>query len=347
MTTPARDRQFLSLKQETARRDLWDDPPHAVRVTQQLDELTRQTAAWARLQDNVRHLEELAQLAIDEADDPLIEEIAAETSNLERETLDHLQSLALDGPHDHLPAIITLQAGAGGTEAQLWTEILLGMYTAWSNRNGHPSILMHTAHGDRGGLRNATLEVSAPQAYGRLRAEAGVHRLMRPSPTDTAGRRQTSFARVEALPAPPPQDEQDLFDPSDIRFDAFRASGHGGQHIHKVSTAVRLVHIPTGVTVTCQTERSQSQNRTYATRLLAAKLRKIREDQEQEEFRQLRGNPPPPTWGRRTRSYSLQPSQHIVDHRTGHRTTQALATVQESLIDAFINAALLARAQAG
>ena len=218
----------------------------------------------------------MAQLAQEQQDHAFSMEVAQAARDLKHKTEQTQMSLALQGPQDSHTAIITLNSGAGGTESQDWAETLLGMYITWAKSKNRPTKLMNTAYGDRAGIRTATIEVGGKQAYGILKTEAGVHRLIRMSPFDPEGRRQTSFARVEVLPAVPEQSPIEP-DPKDLRTDIFHASGPGGQHIHKVATAIRITHIPTGITVTCQTERSQRQNRDYAMRILRARLQERRQ----------------------------------------------------------------------
>lgn len=285
-------------------------------------------------------LTEMTQLALEQNDHSLLEEIDQAVDELQDTLTKQTISLALTGPHDDRSAIITIQAGAGGAEANLWTEMLLGMYTAWANSEQRPIQLLDITHADRGGIRSTTLEVTGSKPFGHLKGEAGIHRLVRISPLDTAGRRHTSFSRVEVLPATPEQDQTDTPPPQDIRFEAFHASAPGGQHVQKVASAVRLTHIPTGISVTAQTERSQLQNRRYAMRLLTAHIQEKHHREQEEAMRAIRGEPSIPTWGMRTRSYTLHPKQHVVDHRTGYRTSNA-TSVLEGKLDDLITASLL------
>ena len=214
-------------------------------VTQQLDRLTSEVRTWATTTSHGNDLLEMARLAVEQDDPSFLADIDLDADRLAQALQDYITGQILNGTHDDQPAIITIQSGAGGAEASLWAEMLLGMYTAWATREHRTSLLMDTTYADRGGLRSATLEIMGPKPYGHLKGEDGVHRLVRMSPLDPAGRRHTSFCRVEVLPAVPKQDTTNTPPPYDIRFDAFHASGPGGQHVHKVASAVRLVHLPT------------------------------------------------------------------------------------------------------
>ena len=293
------------------------------------------------MQQRLLELTEMAQLAEQLQDRDFGNEVAAAVDDLEEQLRQTQLSLAMNGPHDDMPAIITLNSGAGGTDSHDWVEMLLGMYTAWAQRERRPTKLMNTSYGERAGLRTATLEIGGPRAYGHLRHEAGVHRVARNSRFDPTGRRQTSFARIEVLPAVPEQGPVEM-NPQDVKFDAFHSSGRGGQHIQKVATAVRLTHTPTGLTVTCQTERSQKQNREYATRILRARLLERQERQKREDHIRKRGETQPPEWGHQVRSYFLRPPQLVLDHRTGHRTGNP-QTMLNGDLSGFIEAALLLR----
>ena len=234
---------------------------------------------------------------------------------------------------DDRPAILTVHAGAGGTEAHDWAGMLLGMYAGWARRQSRRVEMMDLDHAPRVGMRSATLEIGGPQAFRLLAPEAGVHRMMRMSPYDPQGRRHTSRARVVVVPAPDPEANDTEIQPADLEWSFFRASGPGGQHVQKVDTAVRLRHRPTGTVVTCQTERSQRQNRDYALRLLQARLL----EQQDREERESRERQPEAGWGNRIRSYSLQPRRYVHDHRTGHRE-QDVQRVLEGHIDGLIEA---------
>ena len=328
------------MQQQAAHPGFWDNPSEALETTRRLDQLTEEARAWSTKVQHANDLLEMALLALEQDHTAFLDEVDQAATQLQEDITDHIISMTLSGPDDDDPAIITIQAGAGGAEASLWAEMLLGMYTGWAHRTQRPHQLIDTAYADRGGIRSATLEIMGTKPYGLLKDEAGVHRLVRMSPLDPAGKRHTSFSRVEVLPAVPEQDTANTPPSYEIRFEAFHSSAPGGQHVQKVASAVRLVHIPTGITVTCQTERSQHQNRRYAMRLLMARLQEYHRLRQYEAKRSIRGQPPEPSWGMRTRSYTLQPRQHVIDHRTGHRTGNADAVIAGN-IDGLINASLL------
>ncbi len=321
--------------------DFWDHPAEARETLRQLDHLRTTLQPWFRMEQQLQELDEMAQLAQEQQDEAFALEVAEATAKLQQELHQARLCLALQGPRDQAPAIITLTSGAGGTDSHDWVEILLGMYTAWAKAEARPTKLMNLSHAERAGLRTATIEIAGPHAYGRLREETGIHRVARVSKFDPAGRRQTSFARVEVLPAVPESSPVEP-DPKDLRTDTFHASGPGGQHIHKVATAVRIKHLPTGIVVACQTERSQKQNRDYAMRILRARLLERHELEQKRERLRLRGTPPPPRWGYQVRSYFLRPQHLVLDHRTGHRDPDPQRVLAGNL-EGFIEAALLLR----
>ena len=308
----------------------------AVRYTKEIDGLTRETSAWDNIQNQSDHLAELAEICVNESDEKLLQEINTAAAALEAEFRSLILNRQQPAEVETTGAIITLTAGAGGAEACLWTEMLLGMYAGWASRQGIATSLMDTTYAERDGMRSATLELHDPTAYPRLRAERGVHRLVRISPLDPAGRRHTSFCRVDVLHTTPLEAEERP-QPGDLKVETFRASGPGGQHVQKVATAVRMTHIPTGTTVRCQTERSQSQNRRNALNLLTARLRTQKEGEQAAKLQELRGERSAPTWGMRRRSYTLHPEQYVIDHTTGHREHDP-HQVLAGYLDGFITA---------
>ena len=308
-----------------------------------LQEKTRQ---WEELDRETEDLAELAALAQDENDPGLNESLILEARRLEErlELLERLENPenpetgpADDHVDDHADgrqALVVIRAGAGGQEAQDWARMLAAMYTAWAEREQRPVERVDTAHGEGDGIRSSTIIIGGESAYATMRGEHGVHRLVRISPFGHAGRRQTSMASVEVLPVSGPR-AGTVLNRSDIAIDTFRASGPGGQNVNKLATAVRLTHLPSGVTAVCRTERSQLQNRNNAMRLLAVRI----EEKERRETleKQVLGQDerPIPEWGHRVRSYFLHPRQQVIDHRTGVETGRALQVLQ-GWLDPFL-----------
>ena len=313
---------------------------------QELGRIQRSVALWRGLQAQAADLSELLELvaASDaDADDPAMQdELAAETDALAAALARAEMELTLSGPYDDRPAILTIHSGAGGTDSHDWVEMLLGMYSGWAAAGSRSVQVLDTAYGDEAGLRTGTLEIGGPHAFGYLSAEVGVHRLVRISPFDPARRRQTSFARVEALPAVPDDDTDIEIRAEDLKMDFFRSSGPGGQNVQKVASAVRLTHLPTGIVVSCQTERSQHQNRDYALRILRARLLARQEEERERELSSLRGERLSAEWGNQIRSYVLHPYQSVKDHRTDHQTGNTDAVLAGDL-DGFIEAYLVSK----
>ncbi len=306
---------------------------------QRLSDLKEEVARLDSLSQRVRDTLELASLD----DESLNDELTAETDALERE-IDRLEFLLLfSRPRDREDAILSLHAGAGGTDAQDWTEMMLRMYLRWAENNGYETEIVDRLYGDEAGIKRATVTISGPYAYGNLRSERGVHRLVRLSPFDAASRRHTSFALVEVWPDIADEVSVDI-DPKDLEIDTFRASSAGGQHMQKNETAVRITHTPTGVTVSCQNERSQAQNKETALRVLRARLLQIEEEKQQEEIDRLKGEHIEARWGNQIRSYVLQPYHMVKDHRTGHENGN-VDGVLDGQLDGFIEAYL--RSQMG
>ena len=333
---------IAQLEAASAAPDFWDDPSDAQRRMQQLGQLRQSVALWQELQSQAADLLELTDLAIANDDDSIAGELAAETEDLAAALARAEMELTLSGPYDDRPAILTIHSGAGGTDSHDWVEMLTGMYAGWAAAGQRPVQILNTAYGDEAGLRNSALEIGGPHAFGYLNAEAGVHRLVRVSPFDPARRRQTSFARVEALPAVPDDDTEIAIRAEDLKMDFFRSSGPGGQNVQKVASAVRLTHLPSGIVVSCQTERSQHQNRDYAMRILRARLLALREEERERELSSLRGARVSAEWGNQIRSYVLHPYKSVKDHRTDHQTGNAEAVLAGD-IDGFIEAWLVRR----
>lgn len=282
----------------------------------------------------------MIELAEEENDASMVDEIKATVKKL-TDAIDKLTlETLLSGQYDNSNAIITLHAGAGGTEAQDWCEMLIRMYQMWAQKNGYTATVLDSLPGDEAGIKSCTIEIDGLNAYGYLKAEKGVHRLVRISPFNSAGKRMTSFASIEVMPELDDNVEVDIR-PEDIKMEAFRASGAGGQHINKTSSAVRLTHIPTGVVTSCQTQRSQHQNRDYAMKMLKAKLVELAEQQQKEKISDIKGEQMDNGWGSQIRSYVFQPYTMVKDLRTGFEMGN-IGAVMDGDLNGFINAYLKA-----
>ena len=289
---------------------------------QRLSGLTRQLEEWSGLDERSSSLADIVDLAIEEGDDSLTESSAAELAEI-IDTLERLElGLTLSGEYDGRSAFIALHAGAGGIDSQDWAGMLTRMYSRWAEASGLKSELLDSSPGDEGGVKRATLQVTGANAYGYLRSERGVHRLVRLSPFDADHARHTSFALVEVMPEVEDGVDVTVSD-DDINIEVFRAGGHGGQSVQKNSTAVRITHLPTGIKVVCQNERSQYQNRTIAMRILLSRLAEVERRKRDKELAEIKGDHVSAEWGNQIRSYVLHPYKMVKDHRTGHETSDA------------------------
>jgi len=300
----------------------------------QLSRVREGVEGWRRLTLRLDDALELASLG----DESLREELEREAEGLRAEVERREFASILSGPYDRDNAILSIHAGAGGTDSQDWASMLQRMYLRWAEENGYKTEILDQAEGEEAGIKSTTVAVNGENAYGYLRAEKGVHRLVRLSPFDSAHRRHTSFALVEAYPQVEQENEVEII-PSDLRIDTFRSAGAGGQNVQKNETAIRITHVPTGIVVTCQNERSQTQNRENALRVLRARLLDLRREQQEEEVARLKGDHVKAEWGSQIRSYVLHPYQMVKDHRTGHETSNT-AAVLNGAIDGFIEAYL-------
>lgn len=335
-------REAEELDQKAAADGFWDDMETAQKVTQRAASLKSSIEAYEKLVSDYHDTMTLIELANEEQDDSLLEECTTAVDNIAA-TADSIRlSTLLTGEYDSKNAILTFHAGAGGTEAQDWAQMLYRMYTHWAERHGFTYKLLDYLEGDEAGLKSASIEVSGTNVYGYLKGEAGVHRLVRISPFDASGRRHTSFSAVEVVPVIDKDVEVNIR-PEDIKMDVFRSSGAGGQHINKTSSAVRLTHIPTGIVVACQNERSQLQNREMAMTMLKSKLVEIKEREHLEKIEDIKGNQSQITWGSQIRSYVFMPYTLAKDHRTGFEMGNIQA-VMDGDLDGFINAYLKASA---
>jgi peptide chain release factor 2 len=299
-------------------------------------------STWRDLERAAGDLRGFAELAKSEGDgdDGLASELTDEVDALAAR-LDRLEfDLSFSGPYDKRSAIVAIHAGAGGTESQDWAEMLFRMYLRWAERRRYSTDVLDVAPGDEAGIKSATLEIGGRYAYGRLRSERGVHRLVRLSPFDADHARHTSFALVEVMPESEGAAEISL-NPDDLRIDVFRASGHGGQNVQKNATAVRITHIPTGIVATCQNERSQHRNRDSAMKVLEARLLEQELDKQAEEQARIKGDHVAAGWGNQIRSYVLHPYKMVKDHRTSHETSDPNAVLDGDL-DGFMEAYLKA-----
>lgn len=293
--------------------------------------LKERVSRWHSLRESVDHLTEMLEIA----DEDLLAEITDEKSRVARE-VDQLEfATMLGGEHAENGAILAVHAGAGGTESQDWAEMLLRMYMRWAESQGFKVDLLDRSEGEEAGIKSATIQIDGPYAYGYLRSERGVHRLVRLSPFDAAHRRHTSFALVEVLPEIEEDEGPVPINPDELRIDTFRSSGAGGQHVNKTDSAVRITHLPTGIVVTCQNERSQMQNREVAMRILASRLLERRLEEREVEQARLKGEHVEAGWGNQIRSYVLHPYTMVKDHRTGHETSNTTAVLNGD-IDAFM-----------
>jgi len=281
---------------------------------------------------------ELLEMAAAENDAETLAVLQQEAEALEKELDKKEFQLALSGPHDRDDAILSIHAGAGGTEAQDWAEMLLRMYTRWAEHKGYEVEITDLTPGEEAGIKSVTMTVRGAYAYGYLKAERGVHRLVRISPFDASARRHTSFALVEVMPLL--EDDIEIqINPNDLRIDVYKSAGAGGQHVQKNATAVRIVHLPTGIVVQCQNERSQHQNKEMALRILRARLYALEEERQEQERARLKGKHVEAGWGNQIRSYVLQPYQMVKDLRTGYETGNVQAVLDGNL-DPFIEAYL-------
>ena len=309
----------------------------------QLSALNDEIQTWRALEGKVNDLAELITLSLQEKDVSLEQEIASELDQVSSQ-LDKLDfQLLLSGEYDHRDAILAIHAGAGGTESQDWAEMLLRMYIRWAERRGYGAELLDTSPGEEAGIKSAMLEISGDYGYGYLKSEHGVHRLVRLSPFNADHARHTSFALVEVLPAVDKATEVHI-GPDELKVETFRSSGPGGQHMQKTSSAVRITHIPTGLVATCQSQRSQHQNKEVALKVLQARLLDMQRVKEAEERARLKGEHQSAAWGNQIRSYVLHPYRMVKDHRTGAETANT-TTVLDGDLDKFMEAYL--RSQIG
>ncbi len=329
-----KEQRLAELERQLQAPDFWDDPQRAREVMRERARLQEEVQAWNQWLQRWRDAYELAEL-----DDPdLRAELEAEVEALARELRRRELQAMLSGPYDRHNALLSIHAGAGGTEAHDWVEMLLRMYLRWAERRGYETEILDQLPGEEAGIKSVTVAVNGPWAYGYLKAEKGVHRLVRLSPFDAAHRRHTSFALVEVLPQVEDDTEVEI-NPKDLKIETFRASSAGGQNVQKNATAVRITHLPTGIVVSCQNERSLTQNKNTALRVLKARLLERKRQEQAQQMAQLKGEYQKAEWGSQIRSYVLHPYQMVKDHRTGYEVGNAQAVLDGDL-DGFIEAYL-------
>ena len=335
-------KEVAELEEQTNAEGFWNDLEKSQKVLQRTKQLKNKLAHHARLVTQWEDLSTLVEMAIEEDDASLLPEVEEGYGKLKSALEEASLATLLSGEYDGSNAILNFHAGAGGTEAQDWCQMLYRMYMRWAERHEFKFETIDYLDGDEAGIKSASVIISGENAYGYLKSESGVHRLVRISPFDASGRRQTSFAALEVMPDI--QDEGEIeIRPEDLRVDTYRSSGAGGQHVNKTESAIRITHIPTGVVVSCQTERSQHQNREYAMRMLRSKLAEIKMQQHAEKISDIKGVQMKIEWGSQIRSYVFMPYTLAKDHRTGYENGNINA-VMDGDLDGFINAYLTANA---
>lgn len=337
---PKTEAKIEELEKMSAESSFWDDMENSQKVLSELKQAKDKAERYHHLQSHWEDMVALVELAIEADDDDMLSEIAEgytalseELENLKLETL-------LSGKYDKNNAILALHPGAGGTEAQDWASMLLRMYQMWAERRGFTVETLDYLAGDEAGIKSVTILIKGENAYGYTKSEKGVHRLVRISPFDASGRRHTSFASVDVMPEIDDDIEINI-NPDDLKVDTYRASGAGGQHINKTDSAIRITHLPTGVVVSCQTERSQHQNKENAMKMLKAKLVEMAEREQKEKIEDLKGEMKDIAWGSQIRSYVFHPYNMVKDHRTGFEMGN-IGAVMDGDLDGFINAYLKA-----
>jgi len=344
---PTRQRELEKLRTESEAPDLWDDQAHAQSVMREVSRLEGLIATWGQLEQELSDLQGLIEMAADTGEHEqaaLLADIERDVVRLERQFANLEFRLTLSGPYDQRNAVLSIHAGAGGTEAQDWAEMLLRMYLRWADAHGFGNEILFISSGDEAGIKSAEIHITGENVYGLLRSERGVHRLVRISPFDASGSRHTSFALVEVMPEAEKEEASVKIRPDDLRIDTYKAGGHGGQNVQKNDTAVRITHLPTGVVVTCQNERSQGRNRESAMVVLASRLLELEIERIERERAAIKGEHVEAGWGNQIRSYVVQPYKMVKDMRTGYETSDTNA-VLDGDIDGFIQAYL--RSQVG
>jgi peptide chain release factor 2 len=330
---------LAELEKQTQNPHLWDDQENAQRLMKESSDLRTRIESWESLVGRIQDAVELSELE----DESLRPELEPEIEAVEKLVAQKELNTMLSGKYDHGDALLSINAGAGGTDSQDWAAMLQRMYLRWAEQRGYQTEILDSTEGEEAGIKSVTIAVDGRNAYGYLRPEKGVHRLVRLSPFDSANRRHTSFAQVEVLPQVENDAEIDI-DTNDLKIETFRAGGAGGQNVQKNDTAVRITHIPSGIVASCQNERSQTQNRENAMRVLKGRLLEVMQQEHQEELDKLRGEYQKAEWGSQIRSYVMHPYQMVKDHRTNFEMGNTQA-VMDGDLDGFIEAYL--RSQVG
>ena len=333
--------RVAELEDQSSAATFWDDAENARNLMQELSVARERVETWRGLERRVTDVAELLELAEAEGDDSVAESAASDLTAVEKQLRGLEFQLQLSGPYDSRNAILAVHAGAGGTDSQDWAEMLLRLYLRWAERKSYSTEILDLTEGEEAGIKSATIEIKGKYAFGYLQSERGVHRLVRLSPFNSASARQTSFAKVEVMPEVEEVGEIQVPD-DDIRIDVYRSSGAGGQNVQKNSTAVRITHIPTGIVVTCQNERSQGRNRESAMKVLEARLLEREVLRQEEEKARLKGQHMDVSFGSQIRNYVLHPYKMVKDVRTDYETSDTTA-VLDGEIDGFIEAYLKSR----
>lgn len=332
------EKKLKDLENQTTQENFWNDSQKSTKVLAEIKKIKNKYTNFRELEKEMQNLQELTELVQLENDEEIVKDILKSTKKLEKEIEKLELKTLLSGKYDGNNAIVTIHPGAGGTESQDWAEMLYRMYTRWATKNEYEVKELDYLEGEEAGLKSVTFEVVGENAYGYMKCEKGVHRLVRISPFDSGGRRHTSFASVEVLPEITDDIEIEI-NPDDLRIDTYRASGAGGQHINKTSSAVRITHIPTNIVVACQSERSQIQNKETAMKMLKSKLLDLKEKEQKEKIEDLKGIQMDIAWGSQIRSYVFCPYTMVKDHRTNYEVGNVQG-VMDGEIDGFMESYL-------